>query len=423
MLKMNEQLLQFVWQHRYFDQSELCTTNNEPLIVINPGIHNANQGPDFSGARIRLGETEWAGNVELHVQTVDWLRHGHQHDKQYQNVILHVVWEHSEPVVQGIPVLELQGRVPAYLKKQVMEWMNNQMLIPCIQELRMSGIQLTNKWKGILVRERLSRKSAEINDQLLQLKGHWEEVFWWLIAKNFGVTVNSDAFGEMARSLPLTLITRHKHQIQQVEALLLGQCGLLNEKFSEPYAQLLQKEYQFLRDKYKLRQIKTPVQFLRMRPGNFPTIRLAQLAMLIHESIHLFSKIKDLKLASEAELLFRVTANDFWHYHYRLGNTSAYFEKTLGNKMIQNLLINTVIPSLFTYGQYMKDDRYVEKAIRWLAETEPENNHIIRVFQEEGINIHNASDSQAILELKKNYCDKRRCLECEIGMKLLSPKP
>ena len=201
MLKMNEQLLQFVWQHRYFDQSELCTTNNEPVIVINPGTHNANQGPDFSGARIRLGETEWAGNVELHVQTVDWLRHGHQHDKQYQNVILHVVWEHSEPVVQGIPVLELQGRVPAYLKKQVMEWMDNQLLIPCVQELRMSGIQPTKNWKEILIRERLSRKSVEINDQLNQLKGHWEEVFWWLIARNFGVTVNSDAFG---RDGPLT---------------------------------------------------------------------------------------------------------------------------------------------------------------------------------------------------------------------------
>jgi len=423
MLKMNEQLLQFVWQHRYFDQSELCTTNNEPVIVINPGTHNSNQGPDFSGARIRLGETEWAGNVELHVQTVDWLRHGHQHDKQYQNVILHVVWEHCEPVVQGIPVLELQGRVPAYLKKQVMEWMDNQLLIPCVKELRLSGIQPAKNWKELLIRERLSRRSVEINDQLNQLKGHWEEVFWWLIAKNFGVSVNADAFAEMARTLPLALITRHKNQIQQVEALLLGQCGLLNEKFSDPYVRLLQKEYQFLRDKYKLRQIKTPVQFLRMRPGNFPTIRLAQLAMLIHESIHLFSKIKELKLASEVEQLFRVTANDFWHYHYRLGNTSAYFEKTLGNKMIQNLLINTVIPSLFTYGQYMKDDRYVEKAMRWLDETEPENNNIIRIFQQEGITIKNAGDSQALLELKKNYCDKRRCLECEIGMKLLSPKP
>jgi Protein of unknown function (DUF2851) len=423
MLKMNEQFLQFVWQHRYFDQSELYTISNEPVIVIDPGTHNTNQGPDFSGARIRLGETEWAGNVELHVQTADWLRHGHQHDKQYQNVILHVVWEHSEPVELGIPVLELQGRVPAYLKKQVIEWMDNQLPIPCVQELHMSGIQLTDNWKEILVRERLSRKSVEINDQLRQLKGHWEEVFWWLIARNFGVTVNSDAFGEMARSLPLTLITRHKNQIQQVEALLLGQCGLLNEKFSDPYVRLLQKEYQFLRDKYKLRQIKTPVQFLRMRPGNFPTIRLAQLAMLIHESIHLFSKIKELKIAREVEQLFLVTANDFWHYHYRLGNTSAYVEKTLGNKMIQNLLINTVIPSLFTYGQYMKDDRYVEKAMRWLEETEPEKNNIIRIFQQEGITVKNATDTQALLELKKNYCDKRRCLECEIGMKLLSLNP
>ncbi len=423
MLKMNEQLLQFVWQHRYFDQSNLCTTNNEPVIVHNPGTHNTNQGPDFSGARIKLGNTEWAGNVELHVQTADWLRHGHQFDKQYQNVILHVVWEHSDPVDLGIPVLELQGRVPAYLKKQVTDWMHNQMLIPCMQELRLSGIQPSFKWKEQLIRERLSRKSKQISDQLIRLKGHWEEVFWWLIARNFGVTVNADAFEEMARSLPLTMLARHKNQIQQVEAFLLGQCGLLNEKFSDPYARLLQNEYQFLRNKYKLRQINLPVQFLRMRPGNFPTVRLAQLAMLIHESVHLFSTIKDMEFANQVEQLFRVTANDFWHYHYRLENASAFCEKTLGNNMIQNLLINTVVPSLFTYGIYNKDDHYVRKALRWLEETAPENNNITRIFQKEGINIGNASDTQALLELKKNYCDKRRCLECEIGLRLLSPNP
>jgi hypothetical protein len=423
MLKMNEKLLQFVWQHRYFDQSDLCTTNNEQIFVIHPGTHNTNQGPDFSGARIRVGETEWAGNVELHVQTIDWIRHGHQYDKQYQNVILHVVWEHSEHIDLGIPVLELQGRVPAYLKKQVLDWMNNQVLIPCIQELRSSGIQPDKNWKMLLIRERLSRKSAQIIDQLIQLKGHWEEVFWWLIARNFGVTVNADAFEEMARSLPLTLISRHKNQIQQIEALLLGQCGLLHEKFSDPYVRLLQKEYQFLRDKYKLRPIKTPVQFLRMRPGNFPTVRLAQLAMLIHESVHLFSKIKELERASQVEHLLSVTANDFWHYHYRLANASAFCEKTLGKKMIQNLIINTVVPALFAYGMFNKDDRYVKKALSWLTETDPEKNSIINIFQIEGIRIENAADTQALLELKKNYCDKRRCLECELGIQLLSPKP
>ena len=423
MRNMNEQLLQFVWQQRYFDESDLSTTNNEPIQILHPGILNTNQGPDFSSARIKLGNTEWAGNVELHVQTGDWLKHGHQYDKQYNNVILHVVWEHTENSCPGIPVLELQGRVPAYLKKQVTDWMLNQMLIPCMQELRLSGIQPTLEWKEQLIGERLSRKSAQISSQLLQVKGHWEEVFWWLIARNFGVTVNADAFEEMARSLPLTMLTRHKNQVQQIEAFLLGQCGLLSKNFSDPYARLLQKEYQFLRNKYKLRQINTPVHFLRMRPGNFPTIRLAQLAMLIHESVHLFSKIKDMEFANQVEQLFRVTANDFWHYHYRLENASGFSEKTLGNSMIQNLMINTVVPCLFTYGIFNKDDRYVKKAYRWLEETAHENNNIIRIFQREGIKIENASDTQALLELKKNYCDKRRCLECEIGLRLLSPKP
>jgi hypothetical protein len=420
MQNMNEQLLQFVWQQRYFDQSDLSTTNNEPIQILHPGILNTNQGPDFSSARIRLGNTEWAGNVELHVQTGDWLKHGHQFDKQYNNVILHVVWEHTENSCPGIPVLELQGRVPVVLKEHFLQWMNNRLLIPCILELGHSGIQPSTNWKEKLVWERLQRKVVLIRENLEKLNGHWEEVFWWQVAGNFGVSVNTDAFAEMARSLPLAMLTRHKQQIQQLEAFLLGQCGLLNDKFTDPYVRLLQKEYRFLRDKYKLKPIRTPVQFLRMRPGNFPTVRLAQLAMLIHDSVHLFSRIKDLEAAGHVEQLFRVTANDFWHYHYRLEQEAAFCKKTLGDSMIRNLMINTVVPTLFAYGLYVQDNRYVEKALRWLRETEKEENSTTRIFQQQGIVTENARDTQALLELKSLYCDQKRCLECEIGSKLLS---
>lgn len=419
MFNMNEKLLQYAWQNRYFDQSALTTTNNEPITILHPGLLNTNQGPDFSGARIRLGETEWAGNVELHVQTADWLKHGHQFDHQYKNVILHVVWEHTEDHCPGIPVLELQGRIPAVLKEQFSTWMNNPTWIPCFRELKNFSIQPSMAWKEQLVLDRLARKSTQIQSNLEHLKGHWEEVFWWMIAGNFGISVNTDAFSEMARSLPLSLISRHKHQIHHLEALLMGQCGLLNEKFEDPYPRLLQKEYQFLRGKYTLKPIKTPVQFLRMRPGNFPTVRLAQLAMLIHQSAHLFSKIKDLEDADKVEQLFRVTANDFWHYHYRLVKQSPYSRKTLGNTMIQNLLINTVVPALFTYGKYNRDEGYCKKAIRWLRETPPELNNTTRLFRQQGVIAENALDTQALMELKKYYCDERKCLECEIGQKLL----
>jgi hypothetical protein len=253
MRNMNEQLLQFVWQNRYFDQTALYTTDHNPVFVLHPGILNTNQGPDFSGARIRLGDTEWAGNVELHVQTADWLKHGHQHDHQYRNVILHVVWEHTETIQLGIPVLELQGRVPTVLKDQFLTWMNNRMPIPCVFEIKSSAIQPSTAWKDQLVWEKLNRKAGLISNHFQLLKGHWEEVFWWLVARNFGVSVNADPFEEMARSLPLSMITRHKHQIHQLEALLLGQCGLLQEKFADEYARLLQKEYRFLRFKYDLR--------------------------------------------------------------------------------------------------------------------------------------------------------------------------
>jgi hypothetical protein len=266
------------------------------------------------------------------------------------------------------------------------------------------------------------RKAKSVELFLQQNNYHWEETFWWLLAKNFGMKVNAEAYEAMARSIPVNILAKHKSQIQQLEALLLGQAGLLNDKFSEDYPKLLQREYKFLKEKYRLKPIHQPVHFLRMRPGNFPTIRLAQLAALITGSAHLFSKIKDAKTVKEIKQWFDITANDYWHYHYRFGETSSFKKKTLGAAMTENIIINTVAPVLFAYGSYHDEQKYKDKALRWLEQTAAESNSITKGFQKLGIENKNAFDSQALIELKNEYCNKKRCLECSVGNAILKPQ-
>ena len=240
-----------------------------------------------------------------------------------------------------------------------------------------------------------------------------------MIARNFGMKVNADAFEAMAKSIPLNLLAKHKSQIHQLESFLFGQAGLLSRNFKEAYPILLKKEYQFYKKKYNLRPISNPVHLLRMRPGNFPTIRLAQLAMLIQHSLHLFSVIKEVDSVRELKKLFLVTANDYWHYHYLFDEPSSFMEKKLGEEMFTNIIINTIAPVLFAYGQHQQAANFKEKAIQWLENSLPEKNAVTRNWESFGVTNKNAWDSQALIELKQQYCDKKRCLECAIGNQLL----
>jgi hypothetical protein len=416
---MNEHLLQYIWKHRYFDKSSLATINGESLSILHPGQHNHNQGPDFLEARIKMNQTTWVGNVELHIRTSDWDLHGHTGDKNYENIILHVVWEHDVDSLQRIPVLQLRDRVSKLLLDRYLLWMNNRQFIPCEKEIAQVDELVFSAWKDRLTAERLQRKSKKIAFSLKETREHWEEMFWRMIARNFGATVNSDAFERVSISLPLSILTKHKNQVNQLEALLLGQAGLLNDQFNEDYPKMLQREYNFLRTKYGLVQNNLPVHFLRMRPGNFPTIRLAQLAMLIHDSAHLFSKTLEFSELSDLRELFTVKANDYWHYHYCFGELSAFKPKIVGKAMVESIIINTVIPVVYRYGVHVGEKKYKEKALRWLEEIPPELNNITSEFENLGIKNKNAFDTQALLELKKEYCDNRRCLECAIGNNLL----
>ncbi len=415
---MTERLLQFIWQFQYFNKTALTTTTGEPVQVLYTGQYNTNQGPDFSNAKIRIGTTTWAGTVELHIKTSDWNRHNHQHDRNYNTVVLHVVWEHDGAKNQ-LPVLELRGRVSKILLQRYKDLLHSGSFIPCEKSIHMVRDITWKSWKDRLLVERLLRKSEQVEAYLKQNNYHWEETFWWLLARNFGIKVNAESFEAIARSIPLKVLAKSKTQIHQLEALLLGQAGLLNEDFREDYPVMLQKEYQFQKHKYGLQPCTNPVFFLRMRPGNFPTIRLAQLAMLIHDSAHLFAKIKEAGSVKDVKNWFDVTANDYWHYHYTFDEPSAFKKKKLGTAMVNTIIINTVAPVLFAYGNYHKEDQYKEKALHWLEQVVAEANTITKGFQLLGIENKNAFDSQGLIELKNEYCNKKRCLECGVGNAIL----
>ena len=415
---MSERLLQFIWQFQYFNKSELQTITGEEIQIISQGTYNTNQGPDFNDAKIRIGKTTWAGSVELHILSSDWQKHKHQNDRNYNNVILHVVWEDDFPNY-NIPVLKLENRVAKILLQRYEELMNTKGFIPCEKTISSVKPIVLQSWKERLLAERLIRKSAIVETFLNESNHHWEETFWWLLARNFGIKINADVFEAMARSLPLLILARHKNQIHQLEALLMGQSNLLDGKFKEDYPIMLQKEYEFYKGKYKLQPNTIAPFFLRMRPGNFPTIRLAQLAMLIHHSEHLFSKIKETNSLKDVKKWLDTTANDYWHYHYRFDEPSLFKKKNLGQAMGDNILVNTICTMLFAYGHFHKEQEYKDRALQWLEEITAESNAVTKGFQQVGLQNTNARDSQALIELKNEYCSKKRCLDCAIGNVLL----
>jgi len=344
---MTERLLQYIWQFQYFNRNDLFTEEGEALQIMHPGNLNSNQGPDFIDAKIKINKTTWAGSIEIHINTSDWKNHKHSGDKNYKNVILHVVWQHDVELNLTCPTLVLHDKVSKLLLSKYQELINANNFIACEKNINLVNNLTWQSWKERLLVERLEQRTQSIFELLQKKNNHWEEIFWCLLAKNFGVKLNSTVFERVAQSVPINILAKHKDQIHQLEALLFGQAGLLEEVFTEDYPILLQKEYRFLQKKYSLQKTEGSLIFLRMRPSNFPTIRLAQLAMLVHSSLHLFSKIKEAKDVKSIRQLLQVTANDYWHYHYVFDEVSAFKKKKLGEQMIDNILINTIVPILF----------------------------------------------------------------------------
>ncbi len=420
---MTEKLLQFIWQFQYFNKYELTTDEGDHLQIIKPGIYNSNQGPDFSEAAVKIASVKLYGNIELHVRSSDWHKHHHAFDKNYSNIILHVVWEDDTTSKNKIalPTLSLQNRVPKFLLQRYEQLMNEGYVLHCKKFLPALNDIGWIAWKERLIVERLEMRSKKVLGLLQESNHHWEEVFWRMIAANFGIKVNEALFDAVAKSISINILAKHKNQIHQLEAILLGQANLLDKNFTEDYPQLLQREYRFLQRKYKLVKINAEAHFLRMRPANFPTVRLAQLAMLIHQVSHVFSKIKELDDVDKVKKLFDITCNDYWYYHFIFDEIKSYQPKHIGEQMVDNILINTIIPVLFAYGLQQKEQLYKDKAMRWLTEIKAEENTITRSWKLLKIENTTSLDSQALIHLKNNYCQYLRCLECAVGNKILKP--
>jgi hypothetical protein len=427
---MKEELLQFIWRLQYFNQQELITETGEPLQILLPGELNTHQGPDFLNAQVRIGNTLMAGSVELHVIASDWKRHAHEEDIHYRNVILHVVWENDRnkdngaikdpPPERPIPLLVLQHRVPKLLLGQYEKWMKSPAFIPCERVIAKVPTPLWAGWKQQLLNRRLQRRTLHIRSCLEQNQQDWEETTWWLMARNFGLPVNGMAFEAIGRSLPIRLLARRHGEPFSLEALLLGQAGLLEAPLGSAYPQSLQKEYRYLQKKHRLSPIPIPLSFLRMRPAHFPTIRLAQLAALLSRRTAWFAAIR--AAASRGELIdwLQVEAAGYWVDHYMLDREpTSIHPKKLGKFMINSLLINTFVPLLFAVGSLRGESACREKAFRWLQEAEAEENTLLSGWTRIGVDNRNAADSQALLELKAHYCGPKKCLDCAIGQALL----
>ena len=421
---MNERLLQFIWQGRYFSPGPFYTTYNEPLEILDTGLLNANQGPDFKTAKIKLGQTLWIGNIEIHVKASDWYKHHHQSDPNFQSVILHVVWEEDSTILDlngnRIPCFCLEPWVPKMMLNRFRQLMEDQLyLIPCNAYLKDINTLHWTFLKERLLVERLQFKTAKVLSYYQQSKHDWETVCWWMIAHNFGLTVNALLFEAIAKNLSLNMLKRHSNQLLHLEALLMGQANLLEADFEEAYPIMLKKEYKFLQKKYGLPKINIQPAFLRMRPAAFPSLRLSQLAMLLQQSSNFFSCFKEATSIQEMKNIFHVKANDYWLYHYRFDHPTVYSEKLLGQQMVNNILINTVIPLLFAYGHLINDPFMKEKALSWIEQLPPERNHLIQQWSKYGISCRNAGESQALIELTQYYCIKKNCLDCTIGSKIL----
>lgn len=420
---MKEEFLHFVWQQKLIAYKKLQTTADDELIVIKTGDYNLNEGPDFLNAHLKIGNQEWFGNVEIHLKSSDWYVHQHEKDSNYDAVILHVVWEHDVEVYTSdnlpLPTLVLKDLIDKNLMLTYQQLMQNQFDIPCAnQSKNMDDFTLQN-WLERLYFDRLEEKSVSIQHYLQQNSADFEAALFVFLAKNFGLNINGTTFYNLATSFDFKIFQKNCNDILKLEALLFGQSGFLNDELVEPYFEQLKKEYGFLKHKFQLEPItKKEFQFFKIRPQNFPTIRLAQLAMLYHQHQFLFSKLLESKTLNDFYKLFSVGVSGFWKEHYTFTSTSKKSSKKLSKTMIQLLLINTIIPLLFVYYK-QKGLSNFEHLFLLLQEIKSEKNAITKAFDKANIKPKNALESQALLTLQKNYCAKKRCLDCAIGVKIL----
>ncbi|MEA2041262.1 MAG: DUF2851 family protein [Bacteroidota bacterium] len=419
-----ETFLHYLWKYRLYNTQSLKTSAGKAIDIIHPGIHNFDAGPDFLNGKIKIDGQLWAGNIEIHKKTSDWKKHKHQEDKAYNNVILHIVAEddHSKIIQDGREILTVKPEFDQSLFQNYNKYLSEDTMPMCSEDLHEVNAFTISSWLPTLLIERLERKTKDLKQLLTYTKNSWEEAFYIFMASAFGSGINSQAFEMTVKALPLTILVKHKNSLFQTEALLLGQSGLLTQR--EPlddYSKKLKKEYLFLQKKYGLKPIDAHLwKYLRIRPANFPDIRLAQFARLIFDSTHLFSKLLEAKDSQTIEKFLDIKIADYWETHYKLGQESGKRKKSFGKTARRLVIINTIVPTLFLYGKEKDKDEFKNQALSVIESLPPENNKIIREWKAAGIDCRSAAESQALIQLSKAYCQKKRCLECRIGNALIS---
>lgn len=427
-----EQLLHYVWKHKLFPLTELSTTQGRRVEVIDPGLHNSNAGPDFFNAKVKINGMLWVGNIEIHDKASDWVLHGHDKDERYDNVILHVCGCVEAEVMnsKGEYLTQMVLSVPDSVIKNYKELLSVDQYPPCYQIIPSLARLTVHAWMSALQTERLSQKTEAIEERVKRCNGDWENAYFVTLARNFGFGINGDAFEEWALHIPLHAVDHHRDDLFQIEAIFMGQAGLLEldtiperyqkDALNDGYFAKLRKEYQYLAHKFGLKPMDYKLwRFLRLRPQNFPHIRISQLAYLYHQRRASLSQLLETYSVKDAKEVLATAVTPYWETHYTFGSTSVRNDKNLSPFSLNLLCINTVVPILFAYGRHRGEEKYCDRAFDFLEQLKPENNHIIRLWQQCGLVVENAGDSQALIQLKKEYCDKKECLRCRFGYEYL----
>jgi hypothetical protein len=420
---MQEALLQYIWKQSLFVNKDYIADTGETIKIMNPGSLNTDGGPDFTNAKVLIDNTLWAGNVEIHIKSSDWERHGHHKDGAYKSVILHIALSTDSPCLntegRRIPTICIDYDTAIELKYK--ELLQNEKNIACSSSLPKISRPLVSFWLSALAVERLYEKTAYIKDLLRTTNHNWEEAYYIHLSRSFGSKINSMPFELLAKSIPLKILAKHTGNLLQLEALLFGQAGFLDGEATDEYYSKLQSEYKFLKSKYQLNSIDVHLwKFLRLRPSNFPTIRLAEFCMLIHKSKSLLSKTLECEKIEDIEELYTSNTSDYWKNHYVFGKVSKTKNKSLGISSIYGFIINTVIPFMFVYGEYKNNENLKERSLRFLEQLPPEKNNITGEWSGLGIKPEHAAESQALLQLTNQYCKFKKCLDCQIGNLILS---
>ena len=417
-----EQLLHYVWKHKIFSLKELKTTTGQQVEVIDTGLANTDAGPGFFNAKLKLDGVLWIGNIEIHERSSDWFKHGHHADTGYNSVILHIASEIDTEISRsnGERIPQIQLICPEAVRTNYKELLETDSYPPCYRIIPSLSPFTAHSWMSALQMERFEQKATLLNERLKRCQGNWEDAFFITLARNFGFGLNGDAFETWAHQLPFRAVDKHRNDLFQIEAIFFGQAGILEDSDGDGYYLRLKKEYTYLQHKFGLIPMDASLwRFLRLRPANFPHIRIAQLACLYHRAYGLLSRIMETETLQGVRDILKGGTSEYWLTHYTFGGSSPSRPKTLSNTSLDLLIINTVVTFLYAYGLHKGNRVLCARAGSFLEELKAENNYITRMWEQCGMKASNAADSQALIQLKKEYCDKKKCLYCRIGYEYL----